>query len=89
MSHWAYHHTYTCALALCLGPAKDYATAAQLFDSIGETERATWARQQAEGEQRKARYTDVVSDGGMDPRDRAITEFYSDRANGSHAAKAP
>lgn len=30
-----------------------------------------------------------VSDGGMDPRDRAITEHYTDRAKGSHAAKAP
>lgn len=38
---------------------------------------------------RKALYSDIVSDGGYDPRDRAISDYYSDRANGFHAAKAP
>ena len=38
--------------------------------------------------ERKARYSDIVSDGGMDPRDRAITEFYNDRGNSSLANRA-
>jgi hypothetical protein len=40
-------------------------------------------------EAQRASHSDIVSDGGMDPRDRAITAFYTDRANGFHAAKAP
>ncbi len=42
-----------------------------------------------EAADRNCNYTDIVSDGGIDPRDRALTEFYTDRANGCHAAKAP
>lgn len=34
-------------------------------------------------------YSDTISDGGMDPRDRNITAYYTDRNNGAHAAKAP
>lgn len=47
------------------------------------------AREVVQVFERRSTYTDIVSDGGMDPRDRAITEFYTDRANGCHAAKAP
>ena len=43
---------------------------------------------QAEEAQRKAQYSDIVSDGGMDPRDRAITDYYTDRAAGAHANRA-
>lgn len=39
-------------------------------------------------EAQRATYSDVVSDGGMDPRDRAITSYYTDRANSPLANRA-
>jgi len=56
----------------------------QIADWIDQVVILSAAIQQEE----RARYSDIVSDGGMDPRDRAITEYYTDRAKSGNAALA-